>query len=554
MIMCNKQTKDKKGIFKGYKILWSIMRGKEKICCSIIFLLVCFVPFIHIYTSFLPSLILSRIINENIKILGFIDLSMLSNTWYYIIVIMIVPIMWIFGMLIYRSIDIFARRMMCLANERVQDLLVKERKNLDFKLTNGEVNYIVKNAVDNIYNIIEPSFWEFLTGILTITTIIIQLFIFNFNIGLMGLAYFALLIICVLLRNKIQIKITDKIEEINSKIGNHFLMSLTNLPVITMFSSKFKELSVLKQLNKQFFKENKKRANICFWYWVLIIFVEYTGILGIIIYLLLSNQDNLATTITTVLTMLNYLMTTVENWGYSLNELQTSSIKLCNLTKIYPDEKDLIKNKKRIYKIEKIDNIEIKKYFIKFENFQKEYNQIFESGKIYLISGSSGSGKTTLINAMCGLRETENGYLIINKKYKVKNLYNYRDKIVYLFQDSLLFDRSLKENITYPEDELNEKTKKLLKKFNMITLMNRTVDSSINNLLSGGEKKRVNIIRTLSKDKSIYLFDEPTNELDNINVKKVLEEIKNLAKENKIVIIISHDERCLKIADIKISL
>ena len=547
--MSSKAKKEKKGIFQSFKILWSFAGPKEKLYCVLILISTLIVPFIHIFTSFLPSLVLSRIIDEDVKILGFIDLSMLSDGWYYSVVILSIPVLWFFGMLVYRAIDIFARRMMCIANEKVQEILLTERKNLDFKMTNGEVHYIVKNAVDNIYNIIEPSMWTYLTSILSLIAIIIQLFIFNVYVGLMGIAYFILLLVCVLLRTKVQMKVVDNIEEINGKIGNHFLMSLTNLPMITMFASKIKELSVLKKLNNDFYKENKKRANICFWYWTIIIFVEYGGMLGIIFYLVFTNQPNLATTITSVLTMLNYLMSTVENWGFSLNNLQVASIKLCNLTKIYPERKDLIKNESQKFELEKINKIEVKDYFVKVESFEKTYNQVFESGKIYLLSGQSGAGKTTLINAICGLREIESGNLIVNGQQQMRNLYNFRDKIVYLFQDSILFDRSLKENLAYPDDELNDRANELIDRFNMKKLLNRKVDTSIKNLLSGGEKKRVDIIRTLSKDKDVYLFDEPTNELDSENVIKVLEEIKKISGENKLVIVISHDERCFEIAD-----
>lgn len=547
--MSYKAKKEKKGIFQSFKILWSFAGPKEKLYCVLILISTLIVPFIHIFTSFLPSLVLSRIIDEDVKILGFIDLSMLSDGWYYSVVILSIPVLWFFGMLVYRAIDIFARRMMCIANEKVQEILLTERKNLDFKMTNGEVHYIVKNAVDNIYNIIEPSMWTYLTSILSLITIIIQLFIFNVYVGLMAIAYFILLLVCVLLRTKVQMKVVDNIEEINGKIGNHFLMSLTNLPMITMFASKIKELSVLKKLNNDFYKENKKRANICFWYWTIIIFVEYGGMLGIIFYLVFTNQPNLATTITSVLTMLNYLMSTVENWGFSLNNLQVASIKLCNLTKIYPERKDLIKNESQKFELEKINKIEVKDYLVKVESFEKTYNQVFESGKIYLLSGQSGAGKTTLINAICGLREIESGNLIVNGQQQMRNLYNFRDKIVYLFQDSILFDRSLKENLAYPDDELNDRANELIDRFNMKKLLNRKVDTSIKNLLSGGEKKRVDIIRTLSKDKDVYLFDEPTNELDSENVIKVLEEIKKISGENKLVIVISHDERCFEIAD-----
>ena len=339
----------------------------------------------------------------------------------------------------------------------------------------------------------------------------------------------------------------DKIEVINGKIGNHFLMSITNLPMITMFSSKKKELAFLKGMNDKFFRENKKRANVCFWYWVVVLFVEYVGILGIILYLIFTHKPNLVTTITSTVTMLTYLMGTIQDWGFSLNDLQIASLKLCNIEKIYPE--NLIKELKNKKEIRNIKKIEIKDYFVKLGNFEKRYNCSFSQGKIYLLVGQSGAGKTTLINAICGIREIEEGNLIINGKYKVKNLYNYRDKVVYLFQDSILFDRSLKENIAYPDDNLNEKAEELIDKFNIKKIINRNVQTSIKNILSGGEKKRVDLIRTLSKDKDIYLFDEPTNELDGENVKIALEEIRNVVNKNKIVILISHDDRCFEIAD-----
>ena len=542
-----RKKREKKVIFESFKILWNIMGHKEKMACVLVIISTFLIPFINIFVSFIPSLIIARIIDENVKILGFIDLSFLSDVWYYCVVILLAPVLWVFGMLVYRFIDIFARKIMCIANEKMQDLILMERKNLDFKMTTGEAYYIVKNAVDNIYNIIEPAIWYYISGMLSLLLTVVQLFVFDFFVGLISVGIIIIIFVCIILRTKYQNIVMDRIEVINGKIGNHFLMSITNLPMITMFSSKKKELAVLKGMNDKFFRENKKRANVCFWYWVVVLFVEYAGILGIILYLIFTHKPNLVTTITSTVTMLTYLMGTIQDWGFSLNDLQIASLKLCNIEKIYPE--NLIKELKNKKEIKNIKKIEIKDYFIKLGNFEKRYNCAFSQGKIYLLVGQSGAGKTTLINAICGLREIEEGNLIINGKYKVKNLYNYRDKVVYLFQDSILFDRSLKENIAYPDDNLNEKAEELIDKFNIKKIINRNVQTSIKNILSGGEKKRVDLIRTLSKDKDIYLFDEPTNELDGENVKIALEEIRNVVNKNKIVILISHDDRCFEIAD-----
>ena len=167
-----------------------------------------------------------------------------------------------------------------------------------------------------------------------------------------------------------------------------------------------------------------------------------------------------------------------------------------------------------------------------------------------MISGQSGQGKTTLINAICGLREIESGCIVINNKYKIKNMYEYREKISYLFQDSILFDRPISQNVAYPEDNLDDKMRELVTVFDINHLVDRDdISGSLAGTLSGGEKKRIDIVRTISKDRDIYLFDEPTNDLDPVNVERVLEQIKNLALSNKIVIVVSHDKRCVNIAD-----
>ena len=67
--------------------------------------------------------------------------------------------------------------------------------------------------------------------------------------------------------------------------------------------------------------------------------------------------------------------------------------------------------------------------------------------------------------------------------------------------------------------------------------------------LSGGEKKRIDLIRSLSKEADIYIFDEPTNELDKLNIEKVLNEFSALKNKQKMVIVISHDKRLQTIAD-----
>ena len=142
-------------------------------------------------------------------------------------------------------------------------------------------------------------------------------------------------------------------------------------------------------------------------------------------------------------------------------------------------------------------------------------------------------------------------YVMTNQKYfPAEKMMFLKEKLKDISQDSILFDRPISQNVAYPEDNLDDKMKELVTVFDINHLVDRDdISGSLAGTLSGGEKKRIDIVRTISKDRDIYLFDEPTNDLDPVNVERVLEQIKNLALSNKIVIVVSHDKRCVNIAD-----
>lgn len=130
--------------------------------------------------------------------------------------------------------------------------------------------------------------------------------------------------------------------------------------------------------------------------------------------------------------------------------------------------------------------------------------------------------------------------------------------MVYLAKYSCLylFDRSVKENLMYPDSELNETALKLIKYFKLGDLLNRKYtfsnnedsEASFKNTFSGGEKRRFNLVRCLSKEAEVYILDEPTNDLDSKNVNRLIK-LLNKLKNKAIVVIISHDDRLINISN-----
>lgn len=148
---------------------------------------------------------------------------------------------------------------------------------------------------------------------------------------------------------------------------------------------------------------------------------------------------------------------------------------------------------------------------------------LFNKPGLHSIVGASGSGKTTLLSLMCGFERPTSG--TIKKKGKVG----------FVFQESnLLSDFSVLDNIKIVGADENEALN-LLERFGLAELANTKA-----NLLSGGEKQRVAVIRCLGMDSDFLILDEPTGSLDKENAVKLFDQLKEISKE-KAVIVVTHD-------------
>ena len=205
----------------------------------------------------------------------------------------------------------------------------------------------------------------------------------------------------------------------------------------------------------------------------------------------------------------------------------------------------------------KIENLSFK--YPGTEKFTlKDVSFTFNKGDVVGLMGSTGSGKTTLFHLMLGLLKPTYGKVLFKGNNIIKNLKDWRKEIGYISQDVFLIDSSIKENITFNEDD---KTNNLLlsKAVEISQLENKiiTLPQGLNTRvgvhgleLSGGERQRIAIARTLYKNPNIIFLDEFTSALDSITEEKILNLLlKN--KKNKTIIIISHRPSTLKYCNVK---
>ena len=188
---------------------------------------------------------------------------------------------------------------------------------------------------------------------------------------------------------------------------------------------------------------------------------------------------------------------------------------------------------------------EISKSFKKIKVLDK-FSLSVEEGEIVSILGPSGVGKSTLLRCINGLEKIDEGKIIINgntMKNKISKQSNLDIGLV--FQDYNLFPQySVIQNITLTltkvlkvnKEDAIIKAKKLLSQVN---LENKT--DSYPYELSGGEKQRLAIARTLATNPKIICFDEPTSALDPEMVVEVLDVMKQLAHEGMTMVVVTHE-------------
>lgn len=210
------------------------------------------------------------------------------------------------------------------------------------------------------------------------------------------------------------------------------------------------------------------------------------------------------------------------------------------------------------YNLQKFD-IDLKDVEFAYKKDVKVLNGVSfkaKQGEVTALVGASGCGKTTILKLISRLYDYDKGQILIDgkdiKEISTESLF---DKVSIVFQDVVLFNQSVMENIRIgKQDASDEEVKRAAKLANctdFIEKMDKGFDTVIGENgaeLSGGERQRLSIARAFLKDAPILILDEIAASLDVDNEKKIQESLNNLVKD-KTVVIISHRMKSIENAD-----
>lgn len=248
-------------------------------------------------------------------------------------------------------------------------------------------------------------------------------------------------------------------------------------------------------------------------------------------------------------------------WPYiAISELVIIIIEIRQATKRVleiSDRKPEVNNDLAEYDFEFNDSIEFKNFNFLYDdkNVLENINFKINKGEMIGIVGKTGSGKTTLIKQLLRLYPVEKGSLLLDNQ-GIEKYYDYsvREKMGYAPQEYQLFSKTIKDNILFYRENLEDNLEQAL----ILSDIKKDIESfkdGINTLvgengisLSGGQKQRLGIARAILANPDILILDDSLSAVDANTEKTIIENIKN-HRQGKTNIIVSHRISAVRHAD-----
>ena len=248
-------------------------------------------------------------------------------------------------------------------------------------------------------------------------------------------------------------------------------------------------------------------------------------------------------------------------WPYiAISELVIIIIEIRQATKRVleiSDRKPEVNNDLAEYDFEFNDSIEFKNFNFLYDdkNVLENINFKISKGETIGIVGKTGSGKTTLIKQLLRLYPVEKGSLLLDNQ-GIEKYYDYsvREKMGYAPQEYQLFSKTIKDNILFYRENLENNLEQAL----ILSDIKKDIENfkdGINTLvgengisLSGGQKQRLGIARAILANPDILILDDSLSAVDANTEKTIIENIKN-HRQGKTNIIVSHRISAVRHAD-----
>ncbi len=371
------------------------------------------------------------------------------------------------------------------------------------------------------------------------------------NLILVSLVVFPLILYPVIKIGKKLRKISKSSQEKIGDISNMLLETIVGIKLVKSFCMEDYELRRFKEHNQAFYKLNMKSVKKMK---IVSPLTESMGVVCVAVILWMAGQGIVsgelsagvfAAFLAAIFSMMKPLKKLSNVYGINQQALAATD-RIFHLL----DEPVTIKDKPDAVGLKPFEkSIALEKVSFKYDKEEviRGIDLTVERGQIVALVGPSGGGKSTLVNLIPRFYDPDKGSVRIDgvdiRDVRVGSL---REQIGFVTQETLLFNDTVRNNISYGHEDVDEeqlvRVAKAANAHRFIKEFPRGYDTVIGERglkVSGGQRQRIAIARAVYKNPPILIFDEATSQLDSESEKLVQDAINNLMK-GRTVIVIAH--------------
>ena len=419
---------------------------------------------------------------------------------------------------------------------------------------NDDVNYVERIFIDGVEQVV--------TAILTLTGITIILFYLHWKLALVALLPIPLLIWGASIYTKKAHSLYHKVRESAAKMNSRLQDSISGIREIFAFNRQSHEISLFEKKSREYCNSNLKVMSLWAIYSPAMMFLGSLGTALILLYgteLIYNNEI----TIGSLVAFIGYLalfytpINQLHSVNHMLQHALASSERIFEIIDRQPDVKEIPNAFLPTTNMRgEIEFQEVTFAYTQNKPVIKNLSLNISSGNKIALVGHTGSGKSTLIKLLLRFYDTDLGKITIdNHNIKELKISYLREQIGLVSQDPYLFNGTVAENILYGNVEANhEQMRKAAiaaHADDFVKGLPEEYDTRIGERgvkLSGGEKHRIAIARTLLKDPPILILDEATASVDTETELKIKEALSSLMAR-RTTILIAHRLSTLEGAD-----
>lgn len=407
----------------------------------------------------------------------------------------------------------------------------------------------VNNAVANISNYFTDAIPGMIATVLMLLVCIVIIGFYNLYLT------FLLLLLVLLQYNifkHINKRLSFKCQKLSKVCSAGFSYILSAVENLEFLKSRSNHKSLMKLLYPKIFEMhdvtedvNNYAANMCSIYSIFVNFVQYFMLLYFG-YLVLMNQLSVSSFV-----FVSIILSVFYDNLSAVSSISLKSSEALASWKFINEEIIMVMERYGGKQLNSVNSFGFVNGVLSYDDLvlANNINLSAKKGDVIFIKGETGTGKSSLVKCLLGLKEM-NGLKLNENDYSEYSLESIRQHIAYVSQNFSLLDDSLLNNILMGENLSIDKALKFnfFKKFvDNGQIANIDIVNKGNNL-SGGDKQKIVLARTLLKNYDLLILDEVTSSMDKETEIQVFDEIFK-QRQNLITIIISHDDHLMTYAN-----